>query len=97
MYRFSIQDDVELATTAEQLAAAGITEDAGFAETLRGTDAYADDERYFRVENRTPSSVAEAAEYVQGVLFHPPRRVWIDGDIYPVEADDLATAEKPGA
>lgn len=97
MYRFAIKDDVELATNARQLAEAGITEDESFAETLRDTEAYAGDERYFRVENRTPASVAEAAEYVQGVLFHPPRRVWIDGEIYPVEADDLAAAEKPGA
>ena len=97
MYRFSFDKNVSLPAGARQLADAGITEDESFASELQDTGAYRENERYFRVENRSPDTLEEAIEYVQGILFHPPNRVWMGDRVCEVEAEDLAGVEKPGA
>lgn len=97
MYRFSFDKNTPIGASAKQLTDAGITEDESFASELRDTGEHREDERYFRVENESPDSLEEAIEYVQGVMLHPPRRVWMGDRVCDVEAEDLAGVRKPGA
>jgi hypothetical protein len=97
MFRFSIDRDAPITVNPDQLATAGITPDEDFQQRLADTDSEHQDEIIYRVENEEPSSFAEAIEYVQGVLQHAPRRIWIDGEGYDVTDKDLANVEPPTA
>ena len=97
MFRFSISSDTPVDTNAEQLATAGITPDADYAQRLRQTGEARDGETVYRVENVKPDSFADAIAYVQGVFHHAPRRIWIDDEGYDVTADDLENVEPPTA
>lgn len=93
MFRFSIDRDTPVDTNPSQLATAGVTEDRQFAENLG--DDHRDDERYYRAENETPADVREAVGFVRGLFFHVPARVWLDGALHEIDADDYAAADKP--
>ncbi|MFW5972690.1 MAG: hypothetical protein ACOCTG_01760 [Bacteroidota bacterium] len=97
MFRFSIEKDAPIGTGAKQLASAGITPDDDFPESLQGTGEYRSDERYFRVENERPKSPEQAVEYVQRVIHHVPRRVWIEGESYETDDLDLSGIRPPGS
>ena len=97
MFRFSMENNVQLDTNPRQLATANITPDEDFAERLKDTDEYRRDEQYYRAENESPASLGEAIEFVQGIFFHPPRRVWLDGALHEVKPDDLSGLRKPHA
>lgn len=96
MFRFSIEKDALIGTGDKQLAAAGITPDDDFPESLEDTGELRKDERYFRVENLRPSSPEKAVEYVQGVIHHVPLRVWIDGQEHQTIDLNLDAIRKPG-
>ena len=95
MFRFSIDADTPIDATPSQLAAQHITEDDDFAARLHGAGEFEEGERYFRAENVTPTSVVEAVSYVQGILFHPPARVWLDGALHEVTDEHVGAARKP--
>lgn len=95
MFRFAYDKDTPVAANAKELATAGITEDRDWGERLDERDETLANERYYRVENETPDSVAEAVSYVQGIMMHPPERVWIEGEPHIVGDDDVGSASKP--
>jgi hypothetical protein len=97
MFRFSIDRIAARDANQGQLVSACITLDEDFSQrmTEAGEDrAY---ELFYRVENRIPKTPVEAVEFVQGVFFHPPERVWIGDEEYEVTDEDVATIRKPGA
>ena len=94
MFRFSIAQDTPIVADADQLATAGITPDEDFQQRLERTDE-ARHEIVYRAENADPNSFAEAIEYVQGVMQHAPRRIWIDDEGYEVTDQDLAGVQPP--
>lgn len=97
MFRFSIDKETPLDASPSQLTQNAITEDEDFPQRLKEVDQYEADERYFRAENANPKSLKEAIEFVQGILFHPPARVWLDGELHEVKASDLRGTDKPTA
>lgn len=97
MFQFAIEKNVTLGVSSSSLASHAITEDPDWADRLRNTGEYREDERYFRVENENPHSPEEAVEFVQGILFHAPTRVWIGDDAYEVTESIAASVRKPVA
>ena len=97
MFRFSIEKDVAIDASPDQLVKNGITEDEDFALRTRDAGEFREGERYFRVENETPKNLKEAVEYVNGVLFHAPVRVWLGGEMHEVTAETLRGTRKPTA
>ena len=94
MFRFSVEADAALDVNPSQLGTANIVEEPHYADVLRDAGEYQEGERYFRAENEDPASVEAAVDYVRGIFFHAPSRVWLDGDVYEVSADD---ADETGA
>lgn len=78
MFRFSISNTAEVDINAGELETANVGRDDDFAERLRRTDDYRDDETVFRAENRNPETVEEAVAFVQG-LFFPRTRPGVAG------------------
>lgn len=96
MFRFTMDNTVEVNAGEEQLAHAGITRDDDFAGRLAETDDVTGNETVFMAE-RDVDSLDEAVAYVQGVFFHPPGRVWLGADEHAVTDEVLARVAKPGA
>lgn len=96
MFRFTMDNTVEVNASEEQLAHAGIARDDDFAGRLRETDDVTDDETVFLAE-RDVDALDEAVAFVQGVFFHPPGRVWLGADEHAVTDAVLARVPKPGA
>ena len=94
MFRFSMGGDAELDVNKSQLDTANIVEEPRYADVLRDAGEYQDGERYFRAENEAPASIEAAVDYVRGIFFHAPNRVWLEGEVYEVSADD---ADETGA
>lgn len=97
MFRFSIEKNTQVNASANQLMSQGISEDRDFAERLPAAGEYEEGETYYRADYETPRNVQEAVDYVQGIFFHPPRRVWISGDLHEVTDEHLARSRKPDA
>ncbi|HET6567705.1 MAG TPA: hypothetical protein VFG50_07060 [Rhodothermales bacterium] len=97
MFRFSMDKGVPLDTNQDQLVTAQITPDPDWADRLMNTGEYREDERYFRAENSSPDSVGEAVEFVQGIMFHAPRRVWMGDKEHDVTESIAAAVRKPTA
>ncbi len=97
MFRFSIDNTVEVDTNDAQLATANIGRDDSFAERLRMTDDYRDNETVFRAENENPHTLEEAVAYVQGIFFRAPDRVWLGttGDAQEVTAEVTQRVQPP--
>lgn len=97
MFRFSMDNTAEVDINADQLATANIGRDDDFAERLRMTDDYRDDETVFRAENADPETLDEAVAYVQGLFFRAPNRVWLGstGDAQEVTAEIANRAIQP--
>lgn len=91
MFRFSIDNTTEVDVNQGELATASIGRDDHFAERLRMTDDYRDDETVFRAENENPETLEEAVAFVQGIFFRAPNRVWLGttGDAQEV-TDEIA-------
>lgn len=97
MFSFSIKKDDATDVRKTTFVSHGITEDSRhLKEQLRNTGAYRDDELYYRAENADPDSLAEAVEFVQGIFYVAPSRVWIGDEAYEVTDQDVANVEKPG-
>ena len=96
MFRFSIDNTVDVDINRDQLATAGIGRDDDFAERLRMTGDYRDNETVFRAENENPETVEEAVAFVQGLFFRAPDRVWLGatGDAQEV-TDEIANRVEP--
>ena len=94
MFRFSMAENAELDVNKSQLDTANIVEEPRYADVLRDTGEYRDGERYFRSENESPASVEAAVDYVRGIFFHAPNRVWLEGEVHEVTAED---ADESGA
>ena len=97
MFSFSMDKNVPLDVSGNQLAGHGIGEDADLARSLRDTGGGREDERYFRAENERPETVKEAVQYVLGIFFHPPLRVWLNGNPVEVTDEHLDGIRKPTA
>ena len=97
MFRFSMDANTPLDVNKSQLDTANIVEEPRYAETLRETDEYREGERYFRAENETPASVEAAVDYVRGIFFHVPSRVWLEGAVHEVGAEDADETGAPTA
>ena len=97
MFRFSIDANTSLDVNESQLATANIVEEPRYAETLRDADEYEEGERYFRAENEEPESVEAAVDYVRGIFFHAPSRVWLEDAVHEVDAEDADETGAPTA
>ena len=97
MFQFSIEKTVRPGASTGSPASHAITEDPDWAERLKNTGEYRENERYFRAENENPDSVEKAVEFVQGIFFHPPTRVWIDDKEYTVTESIEERVRKPVA
>lgn len=96
MFSFSIAREAAGNVRKDQLATHDIGESRDLLERLRETDEYRDDEVYFRAENAKPRNVREAIQFVQGIFFSAPNRVWLGGDdAHEVTEEDLRGLEKP--
>ena len=95
MFRFSMDRDVRQAANGDELATAGITPDEDWKRRLEGEGTHREGEHYYRAENESPSTLAKAIEYVQGIMLHPPRRVWIEDEAHEVSDEDVRGARKP--
>lgn len=96
MFSFAI-DKGAADTRKTQLASHAITEDRELAHRLRLSGEYDEGEAYYRAENETPKSVEEAIEFVQGICFRAPNRVWIGDDEYEVTQEMTENTDKPTA
>ena len=97
MFRFSMGKDAPLDVNKSQLDTANIVEEPRYADVLRDAGEYRDGERYFRAENESPESVEAAVDYVRGLFFHAPSRVWLDGEVHEVTAEDADETGAPTA
>ena len=97
MFRFSIDANTSLDVNESQLATANIVEEPRYGETLRDAGEFQEGERYFRAENEDPASIEAAVDYVRGIFFHAPSRVWLDGEVYEVSAEDADETGAPTA
>lgn len=97
MFRFSMDENASLDVNKSQLDTANIVEEPRYAETLREAGEFQEGERYFRAENETPESVEAAADYVRGIFFHAPSRVWLEGAVHEVGAGDADETGAPTA
>lgn len=95
MFRFSVDTDTPILHDAERLAEAEITPDQDFAQRLRDTGSHRDDETILRAENASPGSLAEAVNFVRGVLTQAPSRVWLGDEEHDIDADTLADLPAP--
>lgn len=97
MFRFSIDNTVAVDVNDGELVTASIGIDNDFAERLRMTDDYRDDETVFRAENENPETLEEAVAFVQGIFFRAPNRVWLGatGDAQEVTAEVANRAIQP--
>lgn len=96
MFRFSIDNTVDVDINDDQLATANVGRDDDFAERLRRTNDYRDDETVFRAENADPETLEEAVAFVQGLFFRAPDRVWLgDGEGQEVTAEIANRAIQP--
>ncbi len=96
MYRFTMETDVMKDTNERQLATAGITRDENFAQRLRDTGTFDEDETIDRLENEAPGSTEGAVEYAH-IFIHAPTRVWLNVEVHMVTDEVLARIEKPTA
>ena len=97
MFRFAIDENAELDVNKSQLDTANIVEEPRYGDVLRDAGEYQDGERYFRAENENPASVEAAVDYVRGIFFHAPDRVWLDGQVHEVTADEADESGAPTA
>lgn len=99
MFRFSINNTVEVDVNEAQLVTANIGRDDDFAERLRRTDDYRHHETVFRAENEDPQTLEEAVAYVQGIFSRAPDRVWLGatGDAQEITAEIANRAIQPPA
>ena len=97
MFRFSMEKGIRFDTNSGQLVTANIAPDEDWGERLKGTGEYKEDESYFRAENMQPKSVEQAVEFVQGIFFHAPNRVWIGGEGHEVTEAIANSVRKPTA
>lgn len=95
MFRFTMDNETEVDLSGAELTTAGIGRDDVFADALRDTDDLPDNETVFMCE-RDVDDLDEAVEFVQGIFFHPPTRVWLNGeDAQPVTTEVVARVRKP--
>lgn len=94
MFRFSVDRESAERANEKQLASNDVGRDDDWEEGLRDTGDYRKSEVYFRADTVTPGSPEEAVTYVQGLFFTTPERVWIGDDVYEVDKDMTARAEK---
>ena len=97
MFSFSMDKNVPLDTTPNQLAHHGIGKDSELEQSLRDSGDWQENERYFRAENERPETVEAAVEFVLGIFFRAPRRVWLAADPVEVTAGHLEAVRKPTA
>jgi len=96
MFRFTMDNETEVDLSGAELTTAGIGRDDVFADALRDTDDLPDNETVFLCE-RDVKDLDEAVEFVQGVFFHPPTRVWLGEDALTVTDEVVARVRKPTA
>jgi hypothetical protein len=97
MFRFTMDNTVEVDLSGAELTTAGMGRDDVFADALRDTDDLPENETVFMCE-RPVADLDEAVEFVQVVFFHPPTRVWLDGeDAQTVTDEVVARVRKPTA
>ncbi len=97
MFRFSMEKGVQYDTNERQLYTADIASDEDWGERLKGTGEYREEETYYRAENMQPNSVEQAVQFVQGIFFHAPNRVWIAGEGHEVTTEMVNALRKPTA
>jgi hypothetical protein len=95
MFRFSMDKNAPFDTNVDQQVTAGITKDDDYGRRLQETGEYREDEIYYRAENMNPKSVKDAVEYVQGIFFRVPSRIWIGGEAHEVTESIAASTRKP--
>ncbi len=95
MFRFSMEKGVQYDTNERQLYTADIASDEDWGERLKGTGEYREEETYYRAENMQPNSVEQAVQFVQGIFFRAPNRVWIGGEGHEVTAEMVNRILKP--
>lgn len=97
MFRFSVDKESAERANKKQLASNNVGPDEDWEQGLRGTDEFEPDERYFRADAVSPSSVEEAISFVQGLFFTTPERVWIGDDVYEVDRETADRVRKSTA
>lgn len=96
MFRFTMDNTVEVDLSGAELTTAGMGRDDVFADALRETNDLPENETVFQCE-RQVDDLDEAVEFVQGVFFHPPTRVWLGADEHVVTDELVARVRKPTA
>ena len=96
MFRFTMDNTVEVDISGAELTTAGIGRDDVFADALRETNDLPDNETVFTCE-RQVEDLDEAVEFVQGIFFHPPTRVWLGDEEHEVTDEVVARIRKPTA
>ncbi len=97
MFSFSMDKNARLDINRSQLAHHGVGKDTTLERQLQDEGDYRDDELYFRAENASPETVQAAVQYVLGLFFHPPLRVWLSADAVEVTDEHLDGIRKPTA
>lgn len=97
MFRFSVDKDSAERADKKQLASHEIGPDEDWEQGLRDTNAYREDERYFRADGTTPASVNDAVSFVQGLFFTTPERVWLGDEVFEVDTETANRARKSTA
>ena len=96
MFRFTIDNTAEVNSDEKTLTSHAVTADDAFAARLRETNEITDDETVFMAE-RDVETAEEAAEFVNGLFYRLPTRVWLaDGSEHAIGPDVLPRLDKPG-
>lgn len=96
MFRFAIDNTVDVNADEATLATHAVTRDDDFYTRLQETDDVTDDETVFMAE-RDAETPEAAAEFVNGLLYRFPTRVWLaDGTEHRIDADTLGPIDAPG-
>lgn len=94
MFRFSVDKESAERANRKQLASNDVGPDEDWEQGLRDTDDFDPNERCFRADTKTPSSVEEAVTFVRGLFFTAPDRVWIGDEVHHVDERTARRAEK---
>ena len=97
MFRFSVDKDSAKRVNKKQLASNDVGPDEDWEQGLHDTDAYNENESYFRAETASPASVEDAISFVQGLFFTTPERVWIGDELFEIDEETANRARKSTA